>query len=164
MQDISRTVAAHKNFIQPILQKYPGLRIGAPAVTNGVRSTNNTVMGTEFLRPFIKSCDSQGIKIDFVVAHWYDVWPVDQAAKQVKKDYFKKHMQNIYEAGGRRKVWITEFGIWEGDQVAFLKEVMPWLDETSWIERYAFHFATPGVLVKHTLDGLTALGETYQSY
>jgi hypothetical protein len=167
MVDIGRTVSAHKTYVQRIADKYPQLKIGSPAVTNGVVSPAGAPMGTEFLGPFIQACDAQGIKIDFVVAHWYDTWPADPVQQGYKLQYFQDHMRKVYEAGGGddkgRKVWITEFGIWEGDQIAFLDAVMPWLDSQPWIERYAFHFAKPGVLVNDALTGLTPLGVTYAS-
>ena len=48
-----------------------------------------------------------------------------------------------YSTGGMLtaglKVWITEFQLQDSDanQIAWLKEVMPWMDQQSWIERYS---------------------------
>lgn len=158
MQDVGRTVAAHKAHIQPLTNKYPQLEIGAPAVTNGERSPQGTAMGKHFLKSFISECNAQGIKIDFVVAHWYDQWPNAPEAREDKFRYFKDHFQAIYEAGGNRKVWVTEFGVTSGDKIHFLDTVMSWMDDQHWIDRYAFHYATQGVLVTDDLKGLTSLG------
>jgi hypothetical protein len=163
MQDVYRTVAAHKQHVQPIALAHPGTRIGAPAVTNGVKSETGSPMGTEFLKPFIQACNQQNIKIDFVVAHWYDTWPSDPAGQAARFKQFKDHMTAIYEAGGRRKIWLTEFAVWSGDQKDFLGKVMPWLDEQPWIERYAFHYAKQGILVSSDMEGLTELGKAYVS-
>lgn len=163
MQDVGRTLASHAQHVQPIAEKYPELKVGSPAVTNGELSENGTPMGCKFLKPFIEGCDQQGLKIDFVVAHWYDQWPADPTEQGYKLDYFKSHLKNIHEAGGKRPVWLTEFGVWTGDQIDFLNKVMPWLDEQDWIERYAFHFAKPGVLLAEDMSGLSALGQAYVS-
>jgi hypothetical protein len=48
----------------------------------------------------------------------------------------------------------------EEQQGMFLKEVMPWLDLTYYVERYAWFGVFPGDLVN--ADGsLTTLGSTY---
>ncbi|KAH7125623.1 hypothetical protein B0J11DRAFT_435127 [Dendryphion nanum] len=152
MQDVGRTVAAHKQWVQPIAQKYPNLKIGAPAVTNGVKDgATGKAMGIPYLKSFLAGC--QGCKIDFVVAHWYD--------SGANVEYFKKHLQDVYEAGGKRNVWLTEFAPTSGDPQAFLRQVLPWLDAQPWLTHYAYQWAAPGVLVNGAKNGLTPLGSTY---
>jgi hypothetical protein len=151
MQDVGRTVAAHKKWVQPLAKKYPKLYIGAPAVTNGVKDpATGAPMGIPYLKAFLQGC--KGCKIDFVVAHWYD------SAENV--EYFKKHLQDVHKASGGKPVWLTEFGA-SGDAEGFLRKVMPWMDKQSWLKRYAYQWAAPGVLVNGVGNGLSPLGHVY---
>ncbi|KAF2732727.1 hypothetical protein EJ04DRAFT_440465 [Polyplosphaeria fusca] len=153
MQDSEQTAQDHKKWIEPLTSKYPHVKFGAPAVTNGELSENNTAMGIPYLKKFLEHCDT--CQIDFVVAHWYDA-PENTA-------YFYKHLEDFYEAGGHRKVWLTEFGA-KGDQAAqakFLAEVLPWLDSKDWIERYAYHYAAPGFMITDDSNGLSPVGRVY---
>src|SRR4051812_33205769 len=154
MQDIGRTVSAHKQWVQPLAKKYPDLRLSAPAVTNGKKSANGTAMGVDYLKGFLQGC--KDCKIDFVVAHWYD--------KANNVQYFKNHMKEVFEASGRKPLWITEFGVTEGDAVAFLKQVLPWMDQQEWIWRYAYQWAAKGVMVNAAGNGLTSLGHTFATF
>lgn len=152
MQDVGVTIAVYQQWIQPLLTKYgPGLKLGAPAVTNGPAP-----MGLDYLKRFIAGCS--GCKIDFVAIHWYD------SAQNV--DYFKKHIQDAYTASGNRPVWITEFGPTgtDAEKINFLHQVLPWLDNQNYVQRYAMFMATPGELIKLDGSGLSAIGEAFNSY
>ncbi|SCV70126.1 BQ2448_1520 [Microbotryum intermedium] len=46
------------------------------------------------------------------------------------------------------------------EQQAFLKKVIPWLEKTTWIQRYAGFGAFAGQYVNAN-SGLTAIGDTY---
>ncbi|KAF2015368.1 glycoside hydrolase family 128 protein [Aaosphaeria arxii CBS 175.79] len=159
MQDIDLTVDTHKKYIQKLAEEYPKLKLGAPAVTNGVEDEiTKAKMGIPFLKEFLSKCD--GCKIDFLNAHWYS--PPDVKA-------FQQHLVNVYAANeNKTAIWVTEFGV-TGDPAQktgepaqqFLKEVLPWMDEQDWIERYAYQWVAPDSLV--TADGqqLSPLGEVY---
>ncbi|KAF2875363.1 hypothetical protein BDV95DRAFT_592068 [Massariosphaeria phaeospora] len=149
--DPAVAAAAHKQHVQSLLEKHSDLRIGAPAVTNGALSPVNTLMGSAYLKAFLAACD--GCKIDFVVTHWYDAG--DNVA------WFKKHLLDVYEAGGKRPVWLTEFAATSGDNVKFLNDVLPWLDQQDWIERYAYHWLQKGSLVTGDGAALSPLGSAY---
>lgn len=154
MQNIGATIAAHQQWVQPIADKYPDMKIGAPAVTNGVQDpATGNAMGLPYLSQFLIGC--HGCRIDFIVVHWYD------SANNIA--YFKKHIQDAYEAGGRRPIWITEFAPFGDDaqKQAFLAEALPFLDSLPWVHRYAYHFAAPNVLVNAAGNSLSALGSTY---
>ncbi|KAF1932016.1 glycoside hydrolase family 128 protein [Didymella exigua CBS 183.55] len=121
---VSDAVTAHKQYIQPLAGS---LKIGSPAVTNG----DGDAKGINWLKSFMSQCS--GCQIDFVVAHYY-AW--DKAAD------FKSYLTKFHETFNK-PVWVTEFGVTEGDAPAFLKEVLPWMDQQSWIEKYAWHMAAP---------------------
>ncbi|KAF1359544.1 hypothetical protein EJ07DRAFT_178611 [Lizonia empirigonia] len=121
---VSDAVTAHKQYIQPLSGS---LRIGSPAVTNGAEANK----GINWLKSFMSGCSD--CKIDFVVAHYY---------AGDKAEDFKTYMTNFHKTFNK-PVWITEFGVTEGDAPAFLKEILPWMDAQDWIERYAWHMAAP---------------------
>jgi hypothetical protein len=165
---VDQAVAAHKQYIQPLAAQ--GLKIGSPAVTNGadankgISQSHSTLPSTsltdlDYLKNFMAGCSD--CQIDFVVAHYY-AW----ANAQDFKNYLTKFHETF-----NKPVWVTEFGVnpGEGDADAFLKEVLPWLDQTEWIQRYAYHMAAPDVdgksyLVNSAGNGLTPAGTTYATY
>lgn len=91
MNDVGTAVAAHKQWVQPMAEKHPNVKIGAPAVTNG-----GAPMGLAYLKSFLQQCD--GCKIDFAVAHWYSPGDV-----QGFKDYLNKFHDEV-----NMPVWVTE--------------------------------------------------------
>lgn len=119
-------VIAHKKFIQPLAGT---LKIGSPAVTNGVGEAK----GISWLKSFMTACSD--CKIDFVVAHYY-AWD--------KPEDFKAYLIKFHQTFNK-PVWVTEFAVNEGNAPAFLREVLPWMDQQSWIERYAWHMAAPNM-------------------
>ncbi|OCK76238.1 glycoside hydrolase family 128 protein [Lepidopterella palustris CBS 459.81] len=158
MQDIKTTVANYKTWMQPLSSNYGSkLKLGAPAVTNGVLdTTTGSPMGLPWLQQFIGNCTS--CQIDFVAIHWYDS-PSNVA-------YFKSHVQDAYAAGGNRPVWITEFAPTSGtdaDKQTFLKAVLPWLDSLSYVERYAYQMDARGELVTSDGTALSPLGQVYNT-
>ena len=148
---VDQAIAAHKKFIdQPLRGK--GLKIGSPSVTNADEPNK----GINYLKQFMAGCSD--CQIDFVVAHYY-AWD--------KVDDFKNYLTKFHKTFNK-PVWVTEFGInpGQGDVNAFLKEVLPWMDQTEWIHRYAYHMAAPDVegksyLVNAAGNALTSAGVTY---
>lgn len=142
--NISPQVAAdgYKQYMQPYAGK---AKLGAPSVTNG-----GGQMGLNYLSNFLNACS--GCTIDFINVHWYNGGNTEA---------FKKHLQNAYEVGGKRPVWITE---WQApgsvpEQVAFLKEILPWLDSQDWIERYSLFMASEGLMMSG--NGLSEVGKAF---
>ncbi|KAK0122085.1 hypothetical protein ONS95_010348 [Cadophora gregata] len=131
-------------YMQPYASK---AKLVSPAVTNG-----GGEMGLTWLSNFISACSS--CTIDKVAIHWYNGG--DAAA-------FKEYMAKAYTAGGNRPLWITEFEAAGSDseQAAFLTEVMAWMDETDYVERYAYFMVSEGNLVNG--KSLSSLGSTYAS-
>jgi hypothetical protein len=146
---VTTAVAAHKKYIQPLAKQ--GLRIGSPSVTNA----DTAGKGIDYLKQFMNTCND--CQIDFVVAHYY-AW--DKAAD------FKAYLQKFHTTFNK-PVWITEFGVTEGNADEFLKQVLPWLDAQPWIERYAYHMVAPTTDIKYLIsaDGnsLSSTGQVYAS-
>lgn len=146
--DVSRAVSAHRDFLQPLAKH--GLRVGSPAVTSGGESGK----GLNWLRDFMATCSD--CQIDFIVAHWY-AWD--------KPEDFKAYMENMYNIF-RKPIWITELGVSEGDANPFLQNILPWMDQQDWIERYAYYMVAPSTshtqfLIDAAGTGLSSTGCIY---
>ncbi|CAL3966947.1 unnamed protein product [Diplocarpon coronariae] len=130
------------------MQPYAGrAKLVSPAVTNG-----GAPMGLAWLESFMTAC--AGCTIDALAIHWYNGG--DAAA-------FKEYMTKAYAAGGNRPLWISEFQASgsAAEQTVFLTEVMAWMDETSFVEKYAYFMVTEGNLVSGST--LNPLGSTYST-
>jgi len=139
--------AGYKKYMMPFAAK---AKLGSPAVTNGAAP-----MGLTYLKNFISACS--GCQIDFVPIHWYD------SASNVA--YFKQYVQDAYNAGGKKPIWITEFqASGSADQQnAFLKEVLPWLDAQDYVQRYAWFMAGSGSGQLLSGTALSEIGNTYKT-
>ncbi|TQS36349.1 hypothetical protein Golomagni_03203 [Golovinomyces magnicellulatus] len=140
---VGDAVAGYQSLMQPYSGK---AKLGSPAVTNG-----GSPMGLTYLKNFITACT--GCTIDFIAIHWYNGGSADD---------FKNYVTKAHIAGGGRPVWITEF---EGpgdaqQQQKFLKEVLPWLDNQDYVERYAYFMASDGNLISSGTSP-SAVGQAY---
>ncbi|KAF1839974.1 glycoside hydrolase family 128 protein [Cucurbitaria berberidis CBS 394.84] len=146
---VGDAVAAYRKYIQPLAKQ--GLRLGSPAVTNG----NEANKGINWLKQFVAGCSD--CQIDFVVAHYY-AWD--------KAEDFKNYLKNFHQTFNK-PLWVTEFGVTEGNADAFLAQVLPWLDSQDWIERYAYHMVAPSSgsqwLINAAGSGLSSTGQVYAS-
>jgi hypothetical protein len=135
--------AGYKTYMMPFAGK---AQLGSPAVTNG-----GSPMGLTWLGNFLTACT--GCQVDFVCIHWYNGG--DAAA-------FMAYIDQAYTAGGNRPLWITEFQ-GEGDaaaQNAFLETVLPQLDASPKVARYAYFMASDGNLLSSGTS-LSTLGNTF---
>jgi len=96
-----------------------------------------------WLEKWIVQAKNNSLRIDYIAVHWYG-WPSANA--------FKVTMQTLYELhGGSSPLLITEFGPadWSAKTVetnrftrkqvlVFMKEVLPWLEEQTWVAGYAW--------------------------
>ena len=80
-------------------------------------------------------------------------------------DYFKSHINAARAVANGRPIWITEFKPAGSDReiMDFLSEVMPWLDFSGDIHRYAYFMAAPaaGMLINQAQTGLSDIGHHY---
>lgn len=148
--NISPSVAAtnHIEFMNPLSGQ---VEIGSPAITNGAGT--DPPMGIDWLNAFFAACNGQ-CKVDFVAFHWY--------ADASDTAYFESYVGDVIAAAaaaGVSKVWLTEFGTTGGDASTFLDTVMPFLDSTAAVEKYAFFMcAAPETLTGTTLN---TVGQAY---
>lgn len=138
----------HIKYMNPL-----SVQVGSPAVTNGAGLS--PPMGIDWLNAFFTACAGQ-CKVDFVAFHWY--------ADASDTAYFQQHVTDVIgnaTANGVSKVWLTEFGTTGGDAASFLQTVLPFLDSTPEVEKYAFFMcASPQTL---TGTSLNSVGQVYAS-
>ena len=79
--------------------------------------------------------------------------------------YFKNYINDARKVAAGRPIWITEFRArGSDDQVkAFMDEVLPWLDASGDIHRYAYFMATKGdgLLIDNAGQSLSNIGSHY---
>ncbi len=147
------------------LQK-AGLRLGSPACEE-----QNAYVSGRWLPDFMTQVDALGARVDYINVHWYD-WdgllnnksaaPVDIANR------LKTYLSNVYKRY-RKPIWITEFNA-NGPrsreiQDAFLQEIMPYLDDCGYIERYAYYQWSDSMrFVDATTGELTSTGILYNNH
>jgi len=155
---VGQAISDYKRYMNP--KAANGARLGSPAVTSDVAPGK----GLNWLKPFLEGCSQQGCKIDFIAAHWY--------SGRSEPDAFISHIKETKKvaaaAGYDVPIWVTEFGVHadEGQQAEFLREVVPWLDSTDYVERYSYFSAltgSSGEMRMVTGDALNRIGETYVS-
>ncbi len=140
-----------------------GLRVGAPAVSDGGRSG--------WLYPFMTQADADGLRVDFVPIHYYQcVNPADPAAAANQMYNFLKATYDQV----KRPLWITEWNNganWTGcgdptavQQQAAVAAMIDMLDNTPFVERYAPYNWVEDVRRLVWDDGSnTAAGVTYRN-
>lgn len=153
-----------------------GIPLASPACANpeGVNDPSTQGVPGTWIRDFMREADKRGYRVDYIAAHWYG---------GTNAEAFKAKMRRIYEKYGKRPLLITEFAPadWKtgGDikqhrhtpakVLAFMKEVLPWIEAQDWILGYAwFSFdidspqGTSSALFDQE-DNLTACGRYYRS-
>jgi hypothetical protein len=129
---------------------FPGnVKLGAPAVTNG-----GAPSGLTWLQKFLDACSD--CQIDFIPIHWYGNWD--------NVEDFKNHATAAYQMTGK-PIWVTEFGVNNGNaqQIeTFLQNVIPWMNQQPWLERYAYFMATTGnTFLCESTTSLSDIGLAY---
>jgi hypothetical protein len=113
-----------------------GLRVGAPAVSDGGRSS--------WLYPFMTQADSAGLRVDYVPVHYY--WCYNPSDPQGAANQMYNFLKATYDQV-KRPIWITEWNNganWTGcgdptaaQQAAAIDAMTDMLESTPWVERYA---------------------------
>ena len=158
----------------PILETL-NVPLCSPGCANPEGLNDGTVQGvnSSWMIDFMREADRLGYRVDYVGVHWYG--GTDAAD-------FKAKMRRIYEKYGRRSLMITEFAPadWQAKihsqnrmkapaVLAFMKEVLPWMERQDWITGYAWFSFEPHEPHGHTSSlfkqngDLSVLGRFYQS-
>jgi hypothetical protein len=130
--------------------------IGSPSVAG------NPVTG-EWLPMFMNG----NPKVDFVTVHWY---------KGVDSEKFIKDMKAVHDKY-KKPIWVTEFApqtradslvkpnkFTQDEVTRFVAETTGWMEETPFIERYAWHDSRSGTSSLFDENGkLTETGKAYSA-
>lgn len=153
--------------VERVIELWPELmEIGVPLVSPGCVHPDK-----EWMNKFMDEADRRAYRVDAVAVHSYG-GPNPEA--------LVKRLEEVHKRFGR-PLWITEFAVgdWEAKGprenrhkperiAAFMREVLPALDELACVERYAWFSASPssaplGTSALFNEDNeLTSLGQIYR--
>lgn len=137
-------------------------------------STTGSGNGLEWLRSFNESCyeidRENGCPADFVAAHWYGEFAGLAGWLGTLDEFY-----NTNSTGNEPlKIWVTELGLPQQDAgatVAMMNQTLPYLDNLTYVERYAWfgafrtddanEWTGDGVALFDDDGGLTDLGALY---
>jgi autotransporter-associated beta strand protein len=141
-----------------------GLRVGAPAVTDG---------GQSWITDFINQADAAGMRVDYVPIHYYRSYSNNDNPTGAANQLYN-FLKAIYDAV-KRPLWVTEFNNganWTGDadptyaqNAAVIQAMIQRMDDTPWIERYAIYSRVEYTRQTHYDEGgLTPMGVMYRDH
>ena len=141
---------------------WPGLRVGAPAVSDG---------GLSWLYDFMAQADAAGLRVDYVPVHYYRCYgnAGDPAGTATQ---FYNFLKGIYDVV-KRPLWVTEWNNganWTScadpsfaQQEASVQAMIDMLESTPFVERYSIYNWVEDVRrVKWDDGSLTAAGVRYR--
>ncbi|OBT38940.1 hypothetical protein VE00_10492 [Pseudogymnoascus sp. WSF 3629] len=153
----ANAASGYKTYIEP----FAGSRnIGMPNVlwNNVGTSSGGEYNSAQWTQYFLGNCTS--CHFDFAAIHYYqDCFPADG---QSGAEWFMGNVTDAYKTL-HLPVWVTEFECYgsEDQQIAFLQQVLPWMDAQSYVVRYAYFGVFPGYLLNSAGNGLSNLGIAY---
>lgn len=145
----STAAALYKKWITPYKDQ---AKLVTPAVTNG-----GAPMGLTWMKSYLEACNGQCGQTAMAI-HWY----ADAAATDLES--YVTEAYNLASSYGIDKIWITEFqktGVDDATQAGFIDNAIPWLDKTSYVERYAYFYVADGYLTSG--NSLSSIGSAYNS-
>ena len=114
--------------MEPLRERL-GVRLGSPGVSSAPTAKI-------WLQDFFKEC-GEDCTVDFIALHWYGTDP----------DAFIAHLWDYYFAFNRT-IWVTEWACHnfvngreqcgEDEVYTFMNKTQSFMDETEWVERYAW--------------------------
>jgi hypothetical protein len=141
-----------------------GLRVGAPAVTDG---------GTSWILDFMNKANAAGVRVDYVPIHYYrSYWNNNDPAGAANNLY--NFLKTIHDATGK-PIWLTEFNNganWTTDADPnvdqnrnVIEAMINMMDNTWWIERYSVYSRVEWFRQTHYDDGsITPMGAMYRDH
>lgn len=146
----------------PMLQR-TGLRLGSPAPADS---------GLGWLYEFMDKADAAGLRVDFVVVHYYRAHPNPDDAKGAASQ-LQNFLKGVHDRT-KRPIWLTEWNNganWtrepkpnERQQRDTIREMIRMLDDTPYLERYAIYNWVEDIRhVKRNDGSLTPAGEAYRA-
>jgi len=137
-------------------------------------STTGSGNGLEWLRSFNESCHEidreNGCPTDFIAAHWYGGFPGLAGWLGTLDEFYNTNSSRDIPL----KIWVTEMGLPQQDAAAtvqMMNQTLPYLDNLTYVERYAWfgafrtddanEWTGDGVALFDDDGGLTELGALY---
>ena len=150
---VPQAVYAYQTWLQPHAGRF---RLGAPAVTNAATPG----AGLDWLTAFLGNCT--GCTVDFLPLHVKN-------ADARQPEQLQAFVQQAHARFPDKPLWLTEYAVAAGtapaDALAWMREVVPWLDAQSYVQRHAYFMDAPGdaYLINANRSGLNDLGKYYNS-
>lgn len=156
--DFSVAVESYK-----MMQK-TGLRLGSPALTQG-----HAFGEGKWLTQFMELAKKENARVDFIALHWYD-WGNQTSNKATDEETaaailkrFINYIEKAHATYPEKPIWITEFNAninrtSEEIHKNFMTLATEWMDDQTFIERYAYFFPKP-LPETNTDNSLTELGK-----
>lgn len=141
-----------------IMQK-TGLRLGSPVTTQ-----DQAFGDGRWLTRFMAKAQTEKVRIDFIPVHWYD-WgnqfnnkATDSLTAEAVFNRFVNYIQKVHVAYPAQPIWVTEFNANPNRSSVtvheyFMKLATDWMNNTPYVERYAYFFpkSVPDVNADFTL-------------
>ena len=139
-----------------------GLRVGAPAVTDG---------GYSWIVDFIDQAEAAGRRVDYIPIHYYRASSNDPSAAA---SALRSFLKSVYDVA-HKPIWLTEFNNGANWTTATdptyqqnsdcIEAMVNMMDETPWVERYSVYSAVEQVRqVYYDAGGYTPMGEMYRDH
>ncbi|KAF5348650.1 hypothetical protein D9758_006768 [Tetrapyrgos nigripes] len=116
-----------KSYLEPL--KSRNIRLGSPA-------PSSAPSGKTWIQDFLTACNGS-CTVDFIALHWYDV----------DADDFINYIKDFHDTF-QRPIWVTEWDCQNfndrnkqcsyDDIVSFMNKTQTFMDETDYVERYAW--------------------------
>jgi autotransporter-associated beta strand protein len=141
-----------------------GLRVGAPAVTDG---------GSGWITDFMNQAEAAGMRVDYVPIHYYRCFGDNNNPAGAATQLYN-FLKGIYDMA-KRPLWVTEFNNganWTSCAVptyaqnaSVVQAMIQMMDNTPWIERYSIYSKVEFTRQTHyDGGGLTPMGEMYRAH
>jgi Glycosyl hydrolase catalytic core len=145
-----------------------GKLIGSPDIGGDLNSN-----GGSWLSSFMSSAGTAGDEVDFIALHAYPMGVGTETADQVS--VFEDYITSVHNTYPSYPIVINEFalvnrntwdatGMTQAAQVAFVNQVVPWMESQSWIIGYSWYAAYQGGIGSDLLnsDGtMSPIGAAY---
>ncbi len=141
-----------------------GLRVGAPAVTDG---------GQGWITDFMNQASAANVRVDYVPIHYYRCFSNNNDPAGAANQLYN-FLKGIYDTV-KRPLWVTEFNNganWTGcadptyaQNANVIQAMIEMMDNTPWIERYSVYSRVEFARQTHyDGGGLTPMGVMYRDH
>jgi hypothetical protein len=154
----ANAAAGYKTYMEPFAGR---VQISTPNVlwNNVGYSSGGNYGSATWMQYFLGNCT--GCHFDFAGIHLYQQCLLSDGTSSASQ--FENWVTNAWDVL-KLPIWVTEFncGGTDAEQISWMKEVLPWLDAQSYVQRYAYLDVSAGLLINTTTgDTLSDTGIVY---